>query len=776
MNQPKILKQKQNFYSLIRPPDRKSLFLAVLTFICQRASILNFNPFGCIMFSALAKKDSAYLYVIAILTGALTSGSETLKYFTASLIIWVIKIYMSEKQKNKVFETFLSVGSILVCGLLFTFIKGTYILGLSKLLLETVFASIAYPIFSNFNSLIEQQQRNEPVSKENAVSFVVVIMIALWGLSGITLPYSINIKTIISIYMILCLTMYSNFSTSATFAMICGFVGSSSSPQALSCAGILGISAIFASILKGFGQLGSAIGFMSGVTISILFAGNYLILPISVADILISTLTFAILPVKFNQHTGIFLANTFKFDTVRRDFRIKEYITEELNSFSHTFSEFARQFKSSFQKGTENLSSPSALFDETASRICSDCHRFGDCWQKNFNDTYKYMFTILNTTEKDGVCNLENAPIVFTQKCIQPDLFLNEFNHVYEMHKLDILQKGMRFGERKLVSNQYIEISKVISELSEEIEGNFFFDEQKEKLMLSECSKEAIYLKDLNVVRDSEGYYEMYFSLCQDSDFERITQIASEVLGMKMKRVYCKNKAINKLICDNIYDIDIAYFQKEKDSEPVCGDTVVHFKTDKGKYYIILCDGMGSGCDASRESRMTADLLSGFLKAGFSKNIAINLINSTLALKMDREGFSTIDLCEIDLRSAKAEFIKIGGAQSYIKTENNIETVVTKGIPAGIMESINTDNITRQLLDNDMIVMVSDGVSEAGYGMMRGEWVKGLMKSEGLDNSELAKSIVTSARKKIYPRIADDMSAVVITLKKIEILEEEISA
>jgi len=775
MNQPNILKQKHKFQTLIRPPDKKDLLLAVLTFICQRASILNFNPFGCIMFAALSKKDTAYLYVIAILTGALTSGSETLKYFIASLIIWGIKIYMRGKEK-KLFETISYIGSVFVCGLLFVLLKGTYILGFSTLLLETVFASIAYPIFSNFNSLIEQQQKNEPASKENAVSFVVVIMIALWGLSGFYLPYSINLKTIISIYMILCLTMYSSFQTSATFAMICGFVGSSNSPDALSCAGIFGMSAIFASILKGFGQLGSAIGFMSGVTISILFAGNYFILPLSVADILISTFAFAILPVKFNQHTGIFLANAFRLESVRRDFRIKEYITEELNSFSHTFSEFARQFKSSFQRGTENISSPSSLFDETAARICSDCLRFGDCWQKNFNDTYKYMFTILNATEKDGVCNLENAPIVFTQKCIQPDLFLNEFNHVYEMHKLDILQKGMRFGERKLVSNQYIEISKVISELSEEIEGNFFFDEQKEKLMLSECSKAAIYLKDLNVVRDSEGYYEMYFSLCQESDFDSICEIASEVLGMKMKSAKCKNKAINKLICDDIYDIDIGFFQKEKDSEPVCGDTIVHFKTDKGKYYVILCDGMGSGCDASRESRMTADLLSGFLKAGFSKNIAINLINSTLALKMDREGFSTIDLCEIDLRSAKTEFIKIGGAQSYIKTQNNIETVITKGIPAGIMESINTDNITRQLSDNDMIVMVSDGVSEAGYGVMRGEWVKGLMKSEGLENKELAKSIVTNARKKIYPRTPDDMSAVVITLHKTEILGEEIIA
>ncbi len=776
MNQQIIKKHNTQMRSLIRAPEKTDIILSVLTLICQRADILGFHPFGCVFLATTAKPQTAYLYILAILAGSVSSGASVIKYFCASLIIYAAKIFMTKKENNKTIDAIITPCSLLFCGTMETLIKGTYIMGFSMLMLEIIFASISFPIFSNINSIFEKQRKNEPATKENAISLVVVIMVLLWGLSGISLPYSINLKTIISIYMVLCLCMYQSFSTSATFAMLCGFLASSSSPYALSSAGIFGISAVLACLLNSFGQIGSAIGFISGVTVSLLFAGNYQFIPLSVADILISALIFAILPVKFNQHTGVFLANAFKFDLPRRDFRIKEYITEELNCFSHTFSEFARQFRSSFKRGTDNIVSPASLFDETCERICSDCNRFGDCWQKNFNDTYKYMFSILDTTEKEGQCTVENAPIVFTQKCIQPDLFLNEFNHVYEIHKLDTLQKGVRFGERNLVSNQYVEISKVISDLSEEIQGNFFFDEQKEKLIISECSKHAIYLKDLNVIRDNEGYYEIYYQTSCDIDSDRLLEIASEAIGTKMKTVYCKNKSLHKLCCDDCYYLDISYFQKEKDSQEVSGDTIIHFKTDKGKYYIILCDGMGSGYDASRESRMTAELLSGFLRAGFSKNIAINLINSTLALKMDREGFSTIDLCEIDLRSGKTEFIKIGGAQSYIKTQNTIETISAKGIPAGIMESIDADNITRNLNDSDMIVMASDGVSEAGYGVMRGEWIKGLMKTDGISNDELAKSIVTGARKKIYPRTPDDMSAVVITLHKIEEEIEEISA
>ena len=62
------------------------------------------------------------------------------------------------------------------------------------------------------------------------------------------------------------------------------------------------------------------------------------------------------------------------------------------------------------------------------------------------------------------------------------------------------------------------------------------------------------------------------------------------------------------------------------DGEKYSGDTFTTFEDSDGIFYAIICDGMGSGYEASRESKMTADLLSGFLKAGFSKNIQKKLL------------------------------------------------------------------------------------------------------------------------------------------------------
>ena len=218
MNQPTI--KKQQIRSLIRAPEKTDILLSVLTLICQRADILGFYPFGCVLFAATAKPHTAYLYILAILAGSFSSGASVIKHFCASLIIYALKIFITKKENNKTIEALITTGSLLFCGTMETLIKGTYIVGFSMLMLEIIFAAISFPIFSNINSLLEKQRKNEPATKENAISLVVVIMVLLWGLSGITLPYSINIKTIISIYMILCLCMYQSFSTSATLTRL----------------------------------------------------------------------------------------------------------------------------------------------------------------------------------------------------------------------------------------------------------------------------------------------------------------------------------------------------------------------------------------------------------------------------------------------------------------------------------------------------------------------------------------------------------------------------
>lgn len=209
------------------------------------------------------------------------------------------------------------------------------------------------------------------------------------------------------------------------------------------------------------------------------------------------------------------------------------------------------------------------------------------------------------------------------------------------------------------------------------------------------------------------------------------------------------------------YRVNVCAEQEPKQGQAVCGDTLIHFSRGN-RYYVILCDGMGCGEAALAESRLTARLFTEFLKAGFEKETAVNMINSALALKADKESFSTVDLLEINMETGVCQFLKIGSAQSFIKTKSSIEEVSSKALPIGIMESIEVTAQEFQLKNNDLILMVSDGVGEAGEGVLKNDWIKKMIMLENRNDSELAKLILVGAKARM--RFSDDITSVVIRI------------
>jgi len=221
---------------------------------------------------------------------------------------------------------------------------------------------------------------------------------------------------------------------------------------------------------------------------------------------------------------------------------------------------------------------------------------------------------------------------------------------------------------------------------------------------------------------------------------------------------------------EDSYDVDQkVYFPKvtvrteAKSGYGVSGDTVIYFER-KNKFYVILCDGMGSGDDAMHQSRLTARLFEKFLKAGFDKGTSLRMINSALALKADQESFSTVDILEIDTENGECEFLKIGSAQSFIKRKREIEIISSKSLPVGILESVDTKPQRCKVESGDIILMVTDGISEAGNGVLKTDWIKKLLSLEKRKPWEIADLIIVGA--KARTRFMDDMTCCVIKIEK----------
>ena len=144
--------------------------------------------------------------------------------------------------------------------------------------------------------------------------------------------------------------------------------------------------------------------------------------------------------------------------------------------------------------------------------------------------------------------------------------------------------------------------------------------------------------------------------------------------------------------------------------EPENGDKFRHFPGPAGNYFLLLCDGMGTGLGAAEEGRTASELLQRMLTAGFPPEHALESIHSLLALR-GRAGAVTVDLAEISLEDGAAVLYKWGAAPSYLLRSRETEKIGTAGPPPGIRGwDIREKRERLSLGRGEWLILLSDGV------------------------------------------------------------------
>ena len=147
-------------------------------------------------------------------------------------------------------------------------------------------------------------------------------------------------------------------------------------------------------------------------------------------------------------------------------------------------------------------------------------------------------------------------------------------------------------------------------------------------------------------------------------------------------------------------------------TEDTNADRCVHFSGTGGKYYIILCDGMGTGMGAVREGKAATELLQKLLTCGFPAEHALQSLNSLCALR-ERAGAVTVDLAELSLDSGKAALYKWGAAPSYLVGRSGTDKLGAPSVPPGLSVAEGGQVTCRLHLRREQILLLtSDGLSE----------------------------------------------------------------
>lgn len=201
------------------------------------------------------------------------------------------------------------------------------------------------------------------------------------------------------------------------------------------------------------------------------------------------------------------------------------------------------------------------------------------------------------------------------------------------------------------------------------------------------------------------------------------------------------------------YRPEVGFRSEEAPGQTVSGDRGVSFRVGKF-FYLILCDGMGTGPGAQGEAGAAIGILRTMLQAGAEPAEALEVLNGIYILR-DDGGFATVDLVCADLMTAQVQLFKWGAAPSYLKWKNHMEKLGTVTPPPGVGagEDDHPEQIRLSLSKGELLVLLSDGAaSEAAERFLR--------HYGGQSPKELAIGLIGT-----QIQAEDDRTAVVLALR-----------
>ena len=241
--------------------------------------------------------------------------------------------------------------------------------------------------------------------------------------------------------------------------------------------------------------------------------------------------------------------------------------------------------------------------------------------------------------------------------------------------------------------------------------------------------------------------------------------LQDQVCGIRDGKEHCEFT----YLAQDRYHIQVGIASTKKADSPISGDTSTQIQLEDGKYLLAISDGMGSGPEARKNSKVAIKILERSLKAGFEKDLSVQSVNSAIyAGGQDQDMYATLDVGIMDLYAGKVEFMKHAACPTYLKRKDQVRMIQADNLPTGILPDIQLDVYEQDLEDGDLFVMCSDGVIEADKEYLNKEvWVKYLLEDMNLiDAQKIADIILSEAVDKDYGKEKDDMTVVVARVTK----------
>lgn len=677
----------------------------------------------------------------------------------------------------------------LIVNVIKVFIKQFLIYDLLVAITVSMVVYIFYKIFVNALGLITNYNEKMAFSIEEVLASSLLSSIALCALQDIQI-LGFSIRNVLSIFIVLVLGWKNGIlvgtTAGATIGVTLGIIANSEPMVVASYA----ISGMIAGILNRFGRIGVICGFVLG-NVVLSYVSNGLISNLIVfKEILIAGVALLAVPRNINlKIENIIGENKFLPIGVNRGLNKSKETVSKLNNVSKMVNEMADTYKDVAATVVDEQDIKEKNKQTFIAELLNNIENMkenilydsienveGEIVDEIFNKLLEKQFI----KEKDLIKILvknNNYVVGFGEDEEKVDRDIEKMtqaiNSAYRIGKMNFVWSARLKEEKQNFESQLKGVSKAISNIAKNLdEENYaqeLFDDKKEQIALLLKQKEIL-LQEISITKKDGGRFNVELYI-EQNDRNDIKDIILNILNKVLEEKMCviEEKSVKKENCtkyvfmsDDKYILDIGHSIAIKDNMPVSGDSILNTKLKDGKYLIAISDGMGSGPEARKSSQIVTSMLKRLLNSGFERNTSISLINSSL-LNVSDEVFATLDIAIIDLYKGTIEFIKNGACPTYIKNSKRTQVIKSRTLPTGVVKEVSADVFDKDIEENDLIVMVSDGILDSNIEYKNKElWVKYLIEDINILNPQkVADIILNESIDNNFGKVKDDMSVIV---------------
>ncbi|WP_244834292.1 stage II sporulation protein E [Clostridium sp. BJN0001] len=731
-------------------------------------------PFGIAYVIACMERDNkkiGLISAIAVIAGYLTTASYLDDMYFYILSIAVLSIYFLFIY-NKIHKISLSFILIFIISCSYGIMVNQYSYGVSfTLSLIKIFTIIPiYYVIKYALSSLYQTENNYMYSSEEIISIVIFISMLLSGIRDINIA-NISLKSILSLLFVLAFSYCGGAMYGALTGVMAGIVIGISSGDMFQNIAFYSIGGISAGIFKDSGKIFSSLASLIIFLGLGFYSGNVTLL--SLIEIMLSYILFLVIPQRlYNKieyeidvEKKSSIINSQCIEGLKEEFSMKILrINSALKYISKVLGSTVRNEKLLIK------TTSSILVEKLADRNCSGCSYKKKCWGSQFVNTYSLFENIIeNVQNGDRI-----LPIEIEKKCMRNFSILKNAESIVKNYNINETVKTRLSESRKILSDYVLNISDTLNDLLSSFKSGTSILTELESEVRYALSKNKIRYNNVFCYMDENNRKKIQIEMDNMHGFdfceETIAPVLGDIIDEKVKIEedgYIiksnKNRVIVTFEQSPKYYVVSYGASAIKKGEEISGDSYSFTNTKNGKYMIAISDGMGSGPDATSESRETIDFVEKFINAGFDEDVTVNMVNSIMDMKFaESEKYSTLDLCEIDLYNGQSIFIKIGSVCSFIKRGKKVKVINSKNLPFGIVDKVDVEKINENLMPGDIIITVTDGVLDIDKVKNQKflwieEYLKGCMES---DPRAIAEDILDKCKILSENKINDDMTII----------------